>query len=158
MLVFLDIDGVMVPAKSWESPTMLSDGFYQFSDRAVHVLQALLTHDSTVILTSSHKSRFSVDEWKQIFKRRGIHVNNLDRLEENIDCKNRMEELLSWVNKHGIPNQFIVVDDDKSLNALPDFLKDKLVLTSSVVGLTEAHFEEIKSKLDQQLTYASVRP
>jgi hypothetical protein len=31
MLIFLDIDGVMVPAKSWERPVLLKDGFPAFS-------------------------------------------------------------------------------------------------------------------------------
>ena len=31
MLVFLDIDGVMAPAKSWQRPDILEDGFVDFS-------------------------------------------------------------------------------------------------------------------------------
>jgi hypothetical protein len=30
----------------------------------------------------------------------------------------------------------MIIDDDKSLNALPEFLKDKLIQTSASVGLT----------------------
>ena len=33
MLLFLDIDGVMVPAKGWKSPELLNDGFPAFSSR-----------------------------------------------------------------------------------------------------------------------------
>ena len=52
MLVFLDIDGVMVPAKSWTSPQLLSDGFPAFSDKAVRVLQHVVSGGVTVMLTT----------------------------------------------------------------------------------------------------------
>ncbi|MCK6610748.1 MAG: hypothetical protein L6Q78_06870 [Bacteroidia bacterium] len=150
MLVFLDIDGVMVPAKSWESPQVLSDGFYKFSDRAVRVLQSLISDHTIIMLTTSHKSRFTITEWKNIFNLRDIKVNNFRKLDDNVTSKNRKEEILSWVNVNGVPNDFIILDDDKTLNSLPDFLKDRLILTNSTVGLTEAHYDEILSKLNKQ--------
>lgn len=147
MLVFLDIDGVMVPAKGWESPQVLSDGFYKFSDSAIRVLQGLISEDTTVMLTTSHKSRYSVEEWKNIFHLRGIAVSKLDKLGDNVSNKSRKDEILSWFNMNNLSENFIILDDDKSLNSLPAFLKDKLVLTSSMVGLTDIHSDEIKSKL-----------
>lgn len=154
MLIFLDIDGVMVSAKSWESPQLLSDGFYKFNDRAVRVLQNLISEDTTVMLTTSHKSRYSVEEWKNIFSLRGIEVNNLDKLGDNVSNRSRKEEILSWVNVNGVPNNFIILDDDKSLNSLPDFLKDRLVLTSSTVGLSDTHSDDIQSKLAYNSQFA----
>ena len=115
MLVFLDIDGVMVSAMSWESPQLLSDGFYKFNDRAVRVLQNLISEDTTVMLTTSHKSRYSVEEWKNIFSLRWIEVNNLGKLDDNVSNRSRKEEILSWVNVNGVPNNFIILDDDKVL-------------------------------------------
>jgi ATP-dependent helicase/DNAse subunit B len=77
MLIFLDIDGVMAPAKSWQRPDILEDGFVDFSSKAVRVLQDFLAQNanSTFILTTSHKSRFSLSQWKIIFERRGLNVN-----------------------------------------------------------------------------------
>ena len=65
MLIFLDIDGVMAPAKSWQRPDILEDGFVDFSPKAVRVIQDLISQnaDSTIILTTSHKSRFSLSQW-----------------------------------------------------------------------------------------------
>lgn len=42
MLLFLDIDGVMVPAKSWERPALLDDGFPAFSSKTIAALQRLI--------------------------------------------------------------------------------------------------------------------
>ena len=46
------------------------------------------------------------------------------------------------------------IDDDKSLNALPKFLKNNLVLTSSLVGLTEFHVDEINRILNNKMQIA----
>ena len=61
MLLFLDIDGVMVPAKSWKSHEFLDDGFPAFSKKAILALQYLISEETTVLLTTSHKSKFSLE-------------------------------------------------------------------------------------------------
>ncbi len=149
MLVFLDIDGVMVPAKSWRSPEFLKDGFPVFSVKATRALQSLISEDVTIMLTTSHKSNFSVDEWKSIFKNRGINIEKIKSLPENINNLNRREEIINWFDTNSIDENFIILDDDKSLNELPEFLKDNLVQTSSLVGLTEEHLVAIHSILDK---------
>lgn len=146
MLIFLDIDGVMVPAKSWESPRLLSDGFPEFSTKATGVLQGLISKDTTVMLTTSHKSRFNNEEWKAIFQRRGITVHNIQSLGQYDLGVSRKDEILNWVHSNTLPPDFVIIDDDMSLNGLPPFLKDNLILTSPMVGLTERHLEQIKSR------------
>lgn len=145
MLIFLDIDGVMVPAKSWERPKLLSDGFPEFSTKAVRVLKNLISDDTTVMLTTSHKSRFNIEEWKEIFHRRGIKVLNLKSLDECDFGVSRKDEIMNWFNLNTLNEDFVIIDDDKSLNGLPPFLKDNLILTSPMVGLTDNHFDMFKS-------------
>jgi len=151
MLIFLDIDGVMVPAKSWESPKLLSDGFPEFSTKAVRVLQNLISVDTTIMLTTSHKARFNIEEWKEIFHKRGITVTNLESLDECNLGVSRLDEILNWVKINSINEDFVIIDDDMSLNALPSFLKDNLILTSPMVGLTDSHFQIIQSKFGGKL-------
>lgn len=151
MLIFLDIDGVMVPAKSWERPELLDDGFPVFSSRATRVLQNIISDDATVMLTTSHKSTYTIDEWKTIFEKRNIRITNLKSLDKNIYNLSRKDEVLNWFNINEINEDFVIIDDDKSLNALPLFLKGNLILTSSLVGLTDQHLEEIKSILNRGL-------
>jgi hypothetical protein len=50
-----------------------------------------------------------------------------------------------------VNEEFVIIDDDKSLNALPTFLKNKLILTSPLIGLTENHLDEIIEILGQNL-------
>jgi hypothetical protein len=46
-----------------------------------------------------------------------------------------------------ITEDFIIIDDDKSLNELLEFLKSKLILTFESIGLTDSLAEEAINKL-----------
>ena len=154
----MDIDGVMAPAKSWQRPDILEDGFVDFSSKAVSVLQDILTQNpnSTIILTTSHKSRFSLSQWKIIFERRGLNVNKLESLNDYTDFQSRKVEILNWFDSNDIHEDFIIIDDDKSLNDLPTFYKDRLILTSSLVGLNESHRADIQDIVNTQLNLSLV--
>ncbi len=145
MLLFLDIDGVMIPAKGWKSPEFLNDGFPAFSSKATNALQRLIADDVTIVLTTSHKSRFSIEEWKSIFMNRGINIQKLTALPENHTNLSRKDEIVNWFNVNHVHEDFIIIDDDTSLNALPVSLKEHLVQTSPYIGLTEEHLEVIQS-------------
>lgn len=139
MYIFLDIDGVLVPAKSWERPILLEDGFSAFSARAVAMLRDLIPPGATVLLTTSHKSRYSAEEWKEIFRKRGIILPEVELLPENTSGRSRKEEILQWLSARPTVDNYIILDDDTSLNDLPPPIKKKLVLLHSLIGLTEEH-------------------
>src|SRR5690606_29032536 len=137
MLLFLDIDGVMVPANSWRRPEILDDGFPAFSSNATKALQRII--DSTgakIVLTTSHKSKYTPAQWRNIFSKRGISVNRISRLAENVLALNRKDELLKYFGGRSINEDFLIIDDDKSLNALPDYLRQRVIQPSGSVGLT----------------------
>ncbi len=153
MLIFLDIDGVMVPAKSWKRPEILKDGFPEFSIGSVSALNLILSKSVKLILTTSHKSSYSINEWKFIFKNRGIELTQIVSLEENSTGLSRKDELLRWFNKNIVNEPFVIIDDDKSLNGLPDYLKKHLLLTSPIIGLNMDAIPEINRilNLDSEL-------
>jgi len=138
MLIVLDIDGVMVPATSWEKPEFLNDGFSAFSPRATSGLQKIILEtNATIVLSTSHKFKYTLPQWKEMFKQRGIVISGIQRLEDNLTYLTRKEEILNWLNNNTDIKEYVIIDDDKSLNGLPVSIKDKLVLTSPMVGLTD---------------------
>jgi hypothetical protein len=139
MLILLDIDGVMVPANSWKKPEFLDDGFPVFNSRSVKALQKIISEtDASLLLTTSHKSKYNISQWRNIFKSRGINAKHIHRLSSNSLHSSRKEEILNWyMAKHTRNEEFVIIDDDKLLNDLPGNIKSNLVLTSPSVGLTD---------------------
>lgn len=135
MVVFLDMDGVMIPAKSWKQPEILHDGFPAFSPKAVTALNSIIQEDTRIILTTSHRHRFTISQWKNIFKLRCIEVNQIDRLSENRNFLNRKEEILDYFNTQPTIIDYLIIDDDKSLNDLPHPIKQHVIQPSATVGL-----------------------
>ena len=149
MRILLDIDGVMVPANSWRQPEIHSDGFPVFSPRAVNALQRILDEtNASILLTTSHKSKYTPAQWRNFLRARGINARRIDRLPDNLLQANRREEILNWYSEH--PRSLrgtVIIDDDKQLGALPPDLKQRLVLTSPSVGLTDEHVQQAISIL-----------
>ena len=139
MLILLDIDGVMVPANSWKKPEFHDDGFPMFSLKSIQALQKIISEtNATVLLTTSHKAKYTLSHWSNIFKSRGITVNGIARLTKSDVSSNRKDEILNWyMAKHTLNEGFVIIDDDKLLNDLPGNIKENLVLTSSSIGLTD---------------------
>ena len=139
MLILLDIDGVMVPANSWKKPDFLEDGFAMFKSQSVKALQKIIAETgASILLTTSHKSTYNIAEWYSIFESRGINAKHIDRLPDDRLNVSRKDEILNWYKtEHRPDEEFVIIDDDKSLNALPANIKSYLVMTSSSVGLTE---------------------
>ena len=100
-------------------------------------------------MTTSHKHKYTLQEWKRIFKRRNINVNKISRLPKNTTHLNRKDELINWFNDNRLKEQFIIIDDDKSLNGLPTSLKSKLIQTSGSVGLTDYLADEAIEKIEK---------
>jgi hypothetical protein len=156
MLILLDIDGVMLSASSWKPVERLDDGFSSFNPRAVSSLQRIISETgASIVLTTSHKSTYSLTQWRKIFKKRGIDVSIIGKLEDNTTFLTRKEEILNWKLKNKSVNDYVILDDDKSLNGLPSNIKDKLVLTSPMVGLTnDDALSAIKTLRKSELVYA----
>ncbi len=138
MKFFLDIDGVMVHAIPYRKVELAEDGFYVFNSLAVEILRSVIsiTQDE-LILSTSHRFKFSIPEWRQIFKARGLSVKNISIIDLPLEFKtNRLSEITEWITqRHLDPNQIVIIDDDKTLNNLPSHLKERLILTDSYRGL-----------------------
>ncbi|GAA4178503.1 HAD domain-containing protein [Sphingobacterium ginsenosidimutans] len=154
MIFFLDIDGVMVHANPHRRVAQATDGFYVFSSAAVEIFNTVfIAKEDQVILSTSHRFRYSLEEWKKLFAARGIRIDSLTLLEDVVPKVNhrysRKDEILGQIVRQNIqPEQMIIIDDDKSLNDLPQVLKSRLVLTTSYIGLNEMDLTNLKNILN----------
>jgi len=88
----LDIDGVLIPANSWRKPEFLEDGFPAFNPKSVKAFQRILSETgASVLLTTSHKTKYNAEQWQSLLLARGINPKNVDRLETNSLHVNRSE-------------------------------------------------------------------
>lgn len=156
MIFFLDIDGVMVHANPLQKVELEDDGFYKLNPQAIQILKSVIykTKDN-VILSTSHRFKYSIQEWKVIFKRRGLELKNLSILDDKAYLSNhrhtRREEILGWIQSNNLDyKEIVIIDDDKSLNDLPAHLKDRLVLTNSYTGLNDVN--DLKRILHRRLS------
>jgi hypothetical protein len=97
------------------------------------------------VLTTSHKGRFSLEEWKAIFNARGINIENIAALPTNVGNLTRLDEIVNWFTTNDVKDAFVIIDDDAGLNALPGFLKSNFIQTSPTIGLTLAHVQAVKA-------------
>lgn len=142
MKIFLDIDGVMVHANPSRKLEFDNDGFYTFNIAAVNVLNSVIkiNGEDELILSTSHRFRFTIIEWEKIFEHRGIHAKKISIL--NLPLHNRSTrktEIIDWIRYCKFKSKdIIIIDDDKSLNGLPENLKKRLVLTDPYKGLNDS--------------------
>ena len=147
MKIFLDIDGVMVHANPSRRLDFEDDGFYKFNIEAVNAINVLNNEKNEVILSTSHRFRYTKREWKNIFKRRGINFKKISVINISLDNYfSRRVEIETWIDSNNIlPNDILIIDDDKSLNGLKEEYKSRLVLTNSYTGLnSSAELERFK--------------
>ncbi len=136
MKIFLDIDGVMVHAIPNLKVALENDKFYKFSTKAIDKLNSLLNPGDEIILSTTHRFRFRVAEWKEVFKSRGIEIENLSMIALPVNILNRKDEIMYWIAERDLEAaEILIIDDCKSLNALPDEYKERLMLTNGYVGL-----------------------
>ncbi|GAA3975935.1 HAD domain-containing protein [Mucilaginibacter dorajii] len=145
MIILLDIDGVLVTQPSWKKVDMDADGFMAFNKQSVGNLADIISvTNAAVVLTTTHRITFGLDKWDEIFKLRGINIPAITKLNETIslaDMPDRATEIKEWVDKHSDEN-YVIIDDDPSINNLSDTIKDRWVATKPFTGIDK----EVKQK------------
>jgi len=135
--VLLDFDGVMVKNQPWKVIQRESDGFYSFDKSALKHLKQILNETRAMItLITTHKTKYTDEQWEEIFRRRGIQC----RIKKAKEFDSRIDEVENWY-KTRPTDQFVILDDDKSLNDLRSEIKERFVLIESGIGLTKEKTE-----------------
>jgi len=141
MTILLDIDGVLVTTPSWRATERLADGFLKFNERAtINLIKIINSTNAAIVLTTTHRINYSVDKWKELLQTRGIFPNAVTKLNDLTklsDMADRATEIKEWVDKENNDRNFVIIDDDLSINRLPTSIKEKFVLTKPMIGLDE---------------------
>lgn len=96
-MILLDIDGVLVSANSWEKPMFMDDGFPVFKVASVNALQRIiLTTNASLLLTTSHKTNYTDQQWKDMFQLRGLYAETISCLTTDSLEISRKDEILAW--------------------------------------------------------------
>ncbi|CAL2076527.1 HAD domain-containing protein [Tenacibaculum sp. 190524A02b] len=142
-ILILGLDGVLITTPPWKADVIHTDGYSQFNINCVTNLNKLLTLKTFDIwLSSTRRTTKTLTEFNQIFINRGIIQPIKGFLPVYKNCTSRKDEIISFINDFNL-NDLLIIDDDKSLNAIP--YKNQLVLTQFLKGFNnEALSEAIK--------------
>ncbi len=139
MVILLDIDGVMLP-EQFEDTQILSDGFRDFTPIAIASLNRIIAQTNvSIVLSSNHRVSFSAEQWVNIFNSRSIAIQAISILNDRPFNKmmDRATEIKEWVEIHGADKNYVIIDDDYSLNTLPSHIKQRCILTNPAIGLND---------------------
>lgn len=139
--LILDLDGVLITTPLWKADEIDSDGYSKFNKNCVTNLNKFLSKwEFEIWLSSTRRTVKTLTEFNQIFRNRNIKTQISGFLPEYNDCKTRKDEILRFIEEHKISN-FLIIDDDKSLNGLEEKYEGKLILTELQKGFDIEKFE-----------------
>jgi hypothetical protein len=141
MRILLDIDGVLVTIPSWRTVELHTDGFMKFNERAAKNLARIVDQTkASIVLTTTHRINYSIDEWQTLLQTRGIYSAEILKINDAKDLSSMLSraiEIQEWINKQNGSTDFVIIDDDLSINDLPASVKERLVLTKPMIGLDD---------------------
>jgi hypothetical protein len=147
MVILLDIDGVLVTEPPWKKVESDVDGFMLFNKQSATNLATILSEtNASVVLTSTHRINFELEKWIQIFAKRGLNIHSISKLNDKrslAEMLDRGTEIKEWVDQNNLVKNYVIIDDDTSINGLSQSIKDKWVITKPFIGIDE----EVKQKV-----------
>ncbi len=136
-IILLDLDGVLITTKPWESDHLLEDGFAEFNKKSVDKLNEILDETGyDIVLTSARRYSVDIDKMNEFFKTRGIkgQIIGYNRLFD-LDLKwDRAKQIMAFLMLHR-PDNYLIIDDDKSIGRMNSSLCEKWIKTDPMIGL-----------------------
>jgi hypothetical protein len=149
-ILILDLDGVLITTPIWKADEIESDGYSKFNMNCVDNLNILLSQSNFEIwLSSTRRTVKTLIEFNKIFKKRNIESVIKGFLPEYQECKTRKDEITRFIDESEI-SDFLIIDDDKSLNGLEKNHKEKLILTELQKGFDTEKLELAIGKIKKR--------
>jgi hypothetical protein len=166
--IFLDFDGVLnsneflrsrffldETARMSDAELYLTQYSYMLDPEAIKLVNDLVSRSgATVIASTSHRIRYSLEEMDAMLARRGATFQFSDKTPKLLPQKfsilvDRGDEIQAFLDQLPEPPEAFVILDDLN-NML--HLSDHLVLTSQISGLNASHIESALKILNGDLT------
>lgn len=136
MIIFLDIDGVMLPYLSEYLKTRHEDGDYPFKPESVEALNNIVDRlNAKIVISSTWRTSRTIERMKEIFKNRGVTGEIIDYTP--MLGGDRGEEIQTWLDMHDY-DDFIIIDDEMKgiINHFPRY-NHHVLRTNRYRGLDE---------------------
>ena len=138
-IIFLDIDGVLRTHKSdLEHSILLNQQIpirvydRRFDLKAVSNINYISYYVNTkIVVTSTWRNNFTLEELKQIFKDRGITIEIIDKTDIGLT---RGEEIREWLDRNEVTNYVVIDDQVKDIIDWVD--KDRIIHVNHFEGFT----------------------
>lgn len=108
-IIFLDIDGVLNCATTKQQ---FNDVVGIDPEKVVILKRILCATGASVVLSSAW--RFDQD-WRTALSDAGLALHHFVGVTERADSRIRGEEVATWINEHGVVNQYAIIDDDSDM-------------------------------------------
>ena len=150
-ILILDLDGVLITTPSWKADEMDFDNYSKFCSTCINNLNnLLLSFEFDIWLISTRRTVKTLKEFNEIFKNRKIIQEIIGFVPQQNEINNRKEEVLHFIEKIN-PKNYIIIDDDKTLNGLNKNMKSNLVLTELMKGFNTEKLNEAKRIMEQKV-------
>jgi hypothetical protein len=144
-IIFLDVDGVLCTQNMWKQEVIAEDGYSEFNHICVENLNKLVElTNARIILTSTRRINKTVEEFEAIMHRRGFAGKVADKINHNTELSSttRTEEIREWINRNGVPDKYVIIDDDSRIADVGEPYIHHWVRTSYHRGLDESALEQ----------------
>ncbi len=137
-LLFLDIDGVLTSNNTQPNSSFL----YTFSKDCVTILNRILCYDEVkIILTSSWRIVFDIEQQIQIFKENGVLQYPYGQTKD-LGYENRGLEIKNYLQSEKVTH-FVILDDMEI-----EGFDNNFVRINPSTGLTDKYVERINKVLN----------
>lgn len=140
-IIFLDIDGPMIPGRAFMLPENYKKRATRFDPIAVALLNKILENGDIELVISSVWRLFGYEKICETLKNNGIDTAFLhedwdtDRIYEGASS-NRVAEIKKWLKEHPEVKSYVVIDDK-------DLKIDNFVQVSYQDGLLWCHYLKV---------------
>jgi hypothetical protein len=138
-VVFVDIDGVLAPIRSWNR-------YGDLDPACIQVLNEIVAHgEADVVVSSTLRYGKTVAELQAMLDAQGFIGCVLDKTPTGAPGAGRGEEIAAWLAEHAVGG-FVIIDDHVDMGEL----RRHLVQTEPAHGLQPADAPRVIAMLRRQ--------